>query len=273
MTTIARTEADFAGRFRLGAVLGSGAEATVYRATDLSTGRPAAVKIFRKPAEGSLQRREVLIQSRIRHRHIVALTGHGGSAAGPGQTDYAALELVEGRSLRAVLSSGAADPALAAAWLRCLLKALMHIHARGIVHHDIKPSNILIPHTPDGQVSGEAKLADFGIATSSAVPSASSGSGTAHYMSPEQAAGAEAGTAGDIYSLGLVALECLTGSRPFPGTPLESMVARTLRPPQVPATVDRRWARLITAMTTLDPAERATARQALRLLRRALPPA
>jgi eukaryotic-like serine/threonine-protein kinase len=91
-------------------------------------------------------------------------------------------------------------------------------------------------------------------------------------MSPEQAAGKQTGRPGDIYSLGLVALEILTGTRPFPGGAVESMLARTLSPPRIPNTVSRRWARLIAAMTALDPADRVTARQALRLLRRVQPP-
>jgi serine/threonine protein kinase len=141
------------------------------------------------------------------------------------------------------------------------------MHARGIVHHGIKPANILIPG-PDGRITGETKLTAFGIATSSVLPCTSSGYGTAHYMSPEQAAGAGAGAPGDIYALGLVVFECPTGTRPFPASPLPSMLARTLRPPRIPDTrgppvdqvhcgSDGRW-----------PAEQATARPALRPLRR-----
>lgn len=261
---------DVAGHFRLEQVLGSGAEATVFRATDLRTGEPAAVKVFREPRAAGTRRRELLIHSRLRHSYIVSLTSHGTGerASRAGGPDYAAMELVDGRNLQSVLRDGPADPDLTASWLHCLLKALVHIHARGIIHHDIKPSNILVPCGPGGGLTGVAKLTDFGIATSSLFPPVPSTSGTAHYMSPEQASGTGSGAPGDVYSLGLVALECLTGTKQFPGTPIESMVARTLRPPRVPDTLDRRWARLLTAMTALDPAERVTARQALRLLRR-----
>lgn len=253
------------GRFRLEEVLGSGSEAVVYRAVDSRGGRPVALKVFRRPGDEGGERREVLIQRGIRHSGIVALQDYAGTEGVP---DYAVLELVEGSSLKDILSSGAADPRLAASWAESLLKSLAHIHNRGIVHNDIKPSNILIPYGPNSPVTGQAKLTDFGMASSAAVPCTSSGHGTAHYMSPEQAARGATGAAGDIYSLGLVLLESLTGARPFPGGAIESMLARTLHRPFIPAVLGRRWAALIGAMTAVDPSERVTARQALRLLRR-----
>ncbi|MGM0931021.1 MAG: protein kinase domain-containing protein [Actinomycetota bacterium] len=132
----------------------------------------------------------------------------------------------------------------------------------------MKPSNILIPRAPDGQAPGQTKLTDFGMASSSAVQCTSSGYGTAYYMSPEQAAGRPQGPAEDIYSLGLVLLESLIGIRPFPGGAITSMLTRTLRRPLVPAILGRRWVALIGSMTAVDPSERVTARQALRLLHR-----
>ena len=90
-------------------------------------------------------------------------------------------------------------------------------------------------------------------------------SGTVHYMSPEQAAGRHPGAPGDIYSLGLVLLECLTGAKAFPGTPVESLVARTLRDPEIPAGIGASWVSLLTAMTAQDPAARPSAAAAGRL--------
>jgi eukaryotic-like serine/threonine-protein kinase len=271
-TEPAAPDQDTAGPFRLEKILGRGAEATVYRATDTRTGEPAAVKAFHKAHTGNTPRREVLIHSQIRHKSITAMTGHGEPSENPAGSEYLVMELVEGKNLGDVLRSGPTNPHLTTSWLSHMLKALAHLHARSIVHHDIKPSNILIPHTPDGRPTGHAKLTDFGVATSTTVPCTSSAYGTAHYMSPEQAAGAQTGQPGDIYSLGLVAMEILTGTRPFPGSAVESMLARTLSPPRIPNTLGRRWARLIAAMTAVDPADRLTARQALRLLRRVHPP-
>jgi serine/threonine protein kinase len=257
----------FDGRFQLEGVLGSGSEAVVYRAMDRRLGRPVALKVFRKPGDEGGQRREILIQRKIHHRGIVALLDYADHAGADGRPEFAVLELVEGSSLKKILSSGAVDPRLVENWAESLLKSLAHIHGRGIMHHDIKPSNILIPQGPAGRVSAQARLTDFGIASSASIPCTSSGYGTAHYMSPEQAT-APAGSAGDIYSLGLVLLESLTGARPFPGGAIESLLARTLRRPSIPADLGRRWAALLAAMTAVDPSERATARQALRLLRR-----
>jgi serine/threonine protein kinase len=240
----------------------------VYRATDTRTNEPAAVKVFHKRHTGNAERREVLIHGQIRHKSITAMTGHGQPADNHTGSEYLVMELVEGKNLRDVLHSGPTDPHLAKSWLRHMLKALAHLHTRGIVHHDIKPANILIPHNSQGRPTGHAKLTDFGVATGTAMPCTSSGYGTAHYMSPEQAAGEQTGQPGDIYSLGLVALEIRTGTRPFPGSAIESMLARTLSPPPIPNTVGRQWARLIAAMTAVNPADRVTARQALRLLRR-----
>jgi eukaryotic-like serine/threonine-protein kinase len=272
-TGLARTElpasgAVFDGRFHLEGVLGSGSEAVVYQAMDRRVGRPVALKVFRKPGDEGGQRREILIQRKIHHRGIVALLDYADHAGAVGRPEFAVLELVEGSSLKKILSAGAADPILVMSWAESLLKSLAYIHGRGIMHHDIKPSNILIPQLPAGQFSTEAKLTDFGIASSSAIPCTSSGYGTAHYMSPEQAAGGVAGSAGDIYSLGLVLIEGLTGTRPFPGGAIESLLARTLRRPTIPAVLGRRWVALLAAMTAVEPSERVTARQALPLLRR-----
>jgi eukaryotic-like serine/threonine-protein kinase len=267
-TALPAPGAELGGRFRLEAVLGSGSEAVVYRAADSCDGRPVALKVFRRPEpEGGL-RREIVIQRRLRHRGIVALLDYAEHSGTGGLPEYAVLELVEGATLKEILGSGAADPRLVASWAGSLLKSLAYIHDRGIAHHDIKPSNILIPYGPDGRAAGRTKLTDFGIASSAAVPCTSSGYGTAHYMSPEQAAGRPPGSAGDIYSLGLVLLESLTGARPFPGSAVTSMLTRTLRRPGVPAVLGRRWAALIGSMTAVDPSERVTARQALRLLHR-----
>ncbi|WP_336716643.1 serine/threonine-protein kinase [Arthrobacter sp. USHLN218] len=257
----------FDQRFRLEDLLGRGAEAEVHRATDLRTGKQVALKIYHGPGNRNDRCREVLIHGGLRHRHIVALYDRG-PAGHPSLPAYAVLELVEGTTLQGILRAGPVESGLAASWYRGLLKALAHVHARGIVHHDIKPSNILIPRGRDGRPSGTAKLADFGIASSPCLPCDSPGYGTAHYMSPEQAAGGIPGTAGDVYALGLVILESLTGAKPFPASPIPSMVARTRHVPRIPDTVPRQWAELIAAMTTIDPAHRATAREALRLLRR-----
>jgi serine/threonine protein kinase len=134
--------------------------------------------------------------------------------------------------------------------------ALAAVHSYGLVHRDIKPANILISTT------GDVKLSDFGIARdleAERLTAAADVIGTAAYLSPEQARGAEVGPPTDVYALGLVLLECLTGRREYPGRAVESAVARLLRDPVVPNELPGSWPPLLRAMTQADPARRPTA--------------
>ncbi|HEX7806983.1 MAG TPA: serine/threonine-protein kinase, partial [Cellulomonas sp.] len=162
-----------------------------------------------------------------------------------------------------------------------LAQALEHAHAAGIVHRDVKPANILLSAEPvvSGYVAGPTvmtKLADFGIAVGpTAVLDDQTMSdrtrGTASYLSPEQALAQPLGPASDVYSLGLVLLESLTGVRAYPGGALSSSLARLLDTPDVPDRLGPRWSALLRAMTTMAPESRPTASdvaEALRQLRR-----
>jgi serine/threonine protein kinase len=136
------------------------------------------------------------------------------------------------------------------------------------MHRDVKPANILL--LDDGGARSHAKLTDFGIArmAESVLTLEDAVSGTPAYLSPEQVRGEPVGTPGDIYSLGLVLLQCLTGDLAFPGPPLESAVRRLAQAPPIPDTVCGRWRDLIAGMTAMDPAARPTAADAAAALRR-----
>jgi eukaryotic-like serine/threonine-protein kinase len=143
------------------------------------------------------------------------------------------------------------------------------VHERGVVHRDVKPSNVLFVDADDHT---SVKLADFGIARladSARLTDAGLIVGSAHYLSPEQAKGEDVGPPSDVYSLGLVLLECLTGAPVFPGAGIEPVVARLHRDPQVPDDVDPALGRLLTAMTSREPAQRPTAHQVATALGRA----
>ncbi len=269
------------GRYRLGAQLGGGSEAYVNEAWDLDAGRAVAVKIFRSTdsTDDAPFRRELDIHGRLRHKNIVRILNSGdcgdtGHSADPAarlnqeSRNYVVMELVGGKDLRWIMQDSPASPEQAAAWMTDIARALAHVHRRGIVHNDIKPGNILVDFASDPQGLGIAKLADFGIALNGRHPAPNSSSGTPQYLSPEEVRGGPSTTASDIYSLGLVALECLTGTKAFPGPPLESMVARTLREPRIPGTVRRRWSMVLHAMTDPRPAGRPSASQAVGMLRR-----
>jgi serine/threonine protein kinase len=136
---------------------------------------------------------------------------------------------------------------------------LAHLHEKGLVHRDIKPANLML----SGLRRSPVRIIDFGIVTAAgAPPEPGISSGTVHYMSPEQAGGGPAQTSWDVYAMGLVLLELLTGSKAFPGTAIESLVARTLRSPDIPDSLGPGWCNLLQAVTAMDSASRPTAADA-----------
>ena len=214
------------GRYRLDQVIGQGGMATIFRATDSQLGREVAVKVLR-PEFGSdpqfVERftREARAAASLSHPNIVQVYDYGTAPAGP----YIVMEQVAGGDLSVALGEhGALPPTAVARTGQQVADALAAAHARGLVHRDIKPGNILL--SPDGRV----QVADFGIAqaaASSPVTATGITLGSVLYFSPEQARGDTATPASDIYSLGLVIYELLTGQRAFSGdSPAAVAVAR-----------------------------------------------
>ena len=250
------------GRFCLDEPIGRGTAAYVWRATDLATLTKVAVKIFSAPLghlpEGHEAVHEAQALQSVRNGHVVRLVSDGtiSHPATGVQTPYLVLELVPGPNLRDELAHRGALPAAAAAELGAgLADGLSAIHAAGYIHRDIKPSNILLG-------AGGAKIADLGTAVSVLRPAGNAGSyGSLPYMSPEQVHGSGLTPATDVYSLGLVLLESLAGTRAFDLPQVESMVVRTVRGPEIPPALPSGWSSLLTAMTSLSPQERPTAEQ------------
>ena len=261
-------------RYRLIELLGEGGMATIYRAHDVQLDRSVAVKLMR-PQYGrdaafvARFRQEAQSAASLSHPNIVSVFDYGTDEAGP----FIVMELVDGQDLADLLNErGAIPPFVASKIAEQVAEALAAAHARGIIHRDVKPSNILL--SADGRV----RVVDFGIARAVAeaqltVPGTTLGS--VHYFSPEQARGDHVTAASDIYSLGLVLYEMLTGRRAFAGdTPAAVAVARLIGPAprpsmvrgDVPAALD---AIVITALD-LDPNERfATAGEMADALRQA----
>lgn len=253
-----------AGRYILATHVGIGSTATVYRAWDPHEDRAVAVKLFLDRCEdGSLDRlcRELRTMAHLDHRSLVPLLGGGVDRGRP----FLVSELVVGGTLAARLAHGPLPVEQVAGIGADIASGLAHLHARGVVHRDVKPANILLCAE-----TGRARLTDFGVARvlgCSALTRTDAVLGTAAYLAPEQVAGETVGPAADVYALGLVLLEALSGEREYPGTTVESAVARLHRSPRVPEDLPRRLRRALSAATCRHPEERSAADDLALLLR------
>ncbi|WP_240638582.1 serine/threonine-protein kinase [Microbacterium sp. ABRD28] len=252
------------GRYRLGDLVGEGGMARVYRAEDVLLGRSVAVKVLRPGVEGSASperaRAEVAALAALSHPALVMLLD---ASLEPGKPEYLVMEFVEGQTLARALSASPLPPTEVAALAAELAEALHVVHAAGVVHRDLKPANILVTPSPLPHRLFRAKLADFGIAyllDSARITTPGTVIGTASYLAPEQVRGAAPAPPADIYALGLVLLEALTGTRAFPAaSAAEAALARLGAPPRIPADVGPGWRALLERMTDLDPARRPAA--------------
>jgi len=262
------------GRYELGTLIGQGGLAAVYRAHDILLGRDVAVKVFRETADTddvfAKQEAEVNLLATLAHPSLVTLLDAAVDRNANGTTRiYYVMELVDGRDLRERLERGPLPPRQIAQLGADIAEALEYLHHRGVVHRDIKPANILVgEYLDDGSV--RAKLTDFGIATiggSDPLAEDDVVTGTVAYLSPEQASGGAVDSATDIYSLGLVLLQSLTGDLPFDGPPEHAALVRLLEDPPIPESVSEDWRSLITAMTARIPADRPSAFEVVKALR------
>ncbi len=250
-----------AGRYRLDEVIGRGGMSTVYRATDLSLDRVVAVKVAMDPL---LERDPVYAARFKREARAAAALSHAGAvtvfdAGADGPTRYIVMEYVEGRDLSQILrDEGPLEPARAANIAEQVADTLAAAHGAGIVHRDIKPGNIMV------SAGDRVKVLDFGIAhTADAVTLTQTASvlGTAPYMAPEQAMGHPADARSDIYALGCVLYEMLTGKPPFMGEVAAAVLHQHVRVapkpprelnPSIPPALDA----LVLQMLAKDPADR-----------------
>ncbi len=252
------------GRYAVGRRVGAGGMAEVFLGRDTRLERDVAIKVFRPGTADGIERGsvEARLLAGLDHPGLVRVldmdTEH---ASGDGA--YLVMEYIPGPDLGVLLRSGPLTRAATCHVGLDLARALHHIHHRGVIHRDIKPSNILTRDAePDSGVFTYL-LTDFGIARffdGSGMTATGQVIGSAAYFSPEQARGNVVGASTDIYSLGLVLIECLAGERAFPGTGVESALARLQRSPSIPASAGPALTELLAAMTLDDPTARPDAR-------------
>ena len=238
-------------RYEVGELLGRGGMADVVRADDVVTGEAVAIKVLRLHDRRSILRfrTELEVLQLLDHPSVVRLRDSGCHDTLP----YLVLDLVEGPTLATLLLDGPLGLEQAVATGAELASALVHAHRFGVVHRDVKPSNVLFA---DDLV--HPLLADFGIALlADATRMTATGScvGTAGYLAPEQLDGSS-GPAADVYSLGLVLLESLTGLLCFPGTAAEAAFSRLHRSPAMPADLPSWLQHTLRAMTARQPEQR-----------------
>ena len=248
------------GRYRLGPEIGSGGMGAVHRAWDERFDREVAIKVVRSGGvEKERLRREAQYLAHLDHANLVAVLDAGEDRLRGTDTVWFAMELVHGPDLRTVLrQDGPMDGAAVRKVLLGVLAAIDVLHVAGVVHRDLKPANVLLTAEP-ATGRWDVKLVDLGIAQhvrTDHLTSTGQVVGTAAYLSPEQVSGRPIGPATDVYALGLLAIEALSGRIAFPGGPAESAAARLVRPPALPPALGPAWRQVLTAMTALDPGQR-----------------
>ena len=259
----APTQELLGGRYLLRECVGQGGMARVYRADDVLLGRTVAIKLLNGGSEGvpsDRARSEMTVLASLNHPAMVTLYD---AQLVPGKAEYLVMEFVDGPTLSARIAQGPVPPTDVAMIAADLAEALHVVHGAGVVHRDVKPSNVLLsPTSLPGSRSG-AKLADFGISVlvdDARLTSPGVVIGTAAYLAPEQLRGAPPAPAADIYSLGLVLLEALTGKRAFgQAEGIGAAMARLIEVPEVPRSVGPQWADLLTRMVAIAPEDRPSA--------------
>ena len=244
-------------RYALEEKIGAGGHSAVWRGTDVVLARQVAVKLLHL---GYAQHAEALARFRAEAQHAGALSHENIARVydygepDPPQPPFLVMELIDGPSLAGALAGGPLDPARTMDIVAQTASGLDAAHLAGLVHRDIKPGNLLL--APGGIV----KITDFGIAhAADSAPMTGTGElvGTPGYLAPERVMGGPATAASDLYSLGIVAYECLAGAPPFTGLALAVALAHRERPlPPLPGQVPAEVAALVLELTAKDPAAR-----------------
>ena len=262
-------------RYRPLRILARGGSSSVYRGRDEILGRDVAIKLFNAGATADIrkQQEELRMLASLSHHGVVAVIDAGIDDSTP--TDprpFIVMELVRGITVRQAIAGRELSAREIGEIGFEIAEVLEYIHHRGVIHRDITPSNIMLVDYGTQHSRPRARLTDFGISidTLSHENESEELFGTIAYVSPEQALNEPLGPASDIYSLGLVLIECFAREVAFPGTPVVSAVARMTRDPGIPPWVDARLSPILASMTLREPADRPSAGALIEALRAAL---
>ena len=262
------------GRYRILDLIGRGGMAEVHRGHDELLDRMVAVKLFRAPSADSAdgterirQQAEVHALAALNHPNLTTLFDASVESTPP----FLVLELIDGPSLAAALADGPLTEASVRSIGIQVADALAYVHDRNMVHRDVKPANVLLGNDATSvDTSWRVRLSDFGIVRllgTQRLTQVNFTLGSASYLAPEQARGADVGPEADIYSLGLVLIEALTGRVCFDGSAPEALAARLTTSPAIPMDAPAPWPGLLAAMTALDPQARPSAAEVATALR------
>lgn len=263
------------GRYRPLGLLAKGGSSLVYRGHDTHLGRDVAIKLFAAGGAPEIARfhDELRVLAELSHHGVVSILDAGVDESTPSDPrPFIVMELVRGETLRSILATRELTTRRIGEIVFEVAEALEYVHARGVIHRDITPSNIMIVDYGTTFSRPRARLTDFGIAVDAATVPEHDGTttGTAAYLSPEQVRGEAVTSAVDIYSLGLVLLEGFTRRIAFPGDPIQSATSRLGQQPPQLDTLSPPWRDLVIAMTAQDPADRPTAAEVATVTRRGL---
>ncbi|TIC79371.1 serine/threonine-protein kinase [Nocardioides sp. GY 10127] len=250
-----------AGRYRVLGALGTGGTAVVHRALDVHLGREVALKVLRSDADTEINRERLADEARLLAH--VSIPGVPRLLDAGDRPSHLVMELVDGPDLARVLATGPLTPHRVAQIGADVATALSSVHALGVVHRDVKPGNLLVG-------ADRVHLADFGIAQWSGrrtrdLPGHTVG--TVAFLAPEQVSQEEVTDRADVYALGLVLLEALTGRRAYPGKDDDAAYARLDRSPLIPTSLPAGWSALLHRMTRREPTQRPSAAEAAAILR------
>jgi serine/threonine protein kinase len=249
--------------------------ASVYLGRDEHIGRSVAIKLLNAGTAIDLQRyqAELDVLAGLNHHGLVSIVDAGvDDSVAEDPRPFLVMQLVPGITLERTLRERRLRSRQIAEITIDIAEALEYVHRSGLIHRDVTPSNIMIVNYGTESSRERAMLTDFGLAIeTSGVPAGERSAGTAAYVSPEQALNEPLTPATDIYSLGLVALQCFTNQIEYPGTVLESLTERLRRDPAIPDALPEPWPAMLRQMTDRVPASRpvaeevaAAARQLLR---------